>query len=484
MDGSHTSEKLLEYYDSIIHEFQIQDKLSRIVTDNASNNIKAFENLIIPGFEQYFTAENEDRIDDNTFNSNDDVHDETDNESDVNTFTSIDNSIEINMNTVKESFDNIASRSELRLPCFAHTLQLVVCDGLQEATCVKHIVAKISKIARFAHSSVLFAEKLEHIGKSIPKANKNRWNSQLNTVQKVIEIPMAELNSILTELKRKELCLSVRDWSVLNEFISLLALFGEATTITQAQNSPSISLVAPSILSIYFDLINEQTNLVYTKPLCNTLLPSLIGRFGGLLEELHIDIDMTVKKKKTYDLYRDPIFLVSSFLDGKFKLRWITDSFLSDDEKKNVSIKIQNLVLDYCIVLQNVIPVLDVNVAETQEIIVESSTCISQKRKGLFSYIENNKKKKKTAEPFQCIRDEISLFNEDECIDNMLVFHKSSVYKTLSKLATKVLCVPATSAPVERVFSQSGFLFRQHRASMSKKMLQMLTMLKCNKNLR
>jgi hypothetical protein len=57
---------------------------------------------------------------------------------------------------------------------------------------------------------------------------------------------------------------------------------------------------------------------------------------------------------------------------------------------------------------------------------------------------------------------------EDIENDNMLVFRKSSIYKTLSQLATKVLCVPATSAPVERVFSQSGFLMRQHRASMSK----------------
>ena len=88
---------------------------------------------------------------------------------------------------------------------------------------------KLSKIAKFAHSSISFAEKLEAIGKSIPTANKTRWNSQLHTVQKILEIPMMQLNSILTELKRKELCLSARDLAILNEFVSLLALFGEAT---------------------------------------------------------------------------------------------------------------------------------------------------------------------------------------------------------------------------------------------------------------
>jgi hypothetical protein len=57
-------------------------------------------------------------------------------------------------------------------------------------------------------------------------------------------------------LKRKELRLSVCDLLILNEFISLLALFGEATTIIQAQNVPSISLVAPCTLSIYFSFIS------------------------------------------------------------------------------------------------------------------------------------------------------------------------------------------------------------------------------------
>ncbi len=124
------------------------------------------------------------------------------------------------------------------------------------------------------------------------------------------------------------------------------------------------------------------------------------------------------------------------------------------------------------------------NVVETQEPIAESTSSCTPKRKGLFSYMENNNKKKKPIDPFKYIRDEILLFSEDDQIDSMLVFQKSSVYKTLSQLAAKVLCVPATLAPVERVFSQSGFLLRQHRASMSKKTLQMLTMLKCNSHLR
>lgn len=37
----------------------------------------------------------------------------------------------------------------LRIPCFAHTLQLVVSDGFKESSCFQTIMAKVSNIAKF-----------------------------------------------------------------------------------------------------------------------------------------------------------------------------------------------------------------------------------------------------------------------------------------------------------------------------------------------
>lgn len=53
-------------------------------------------------------------------------------------------------------------------------------------------------------------------------------------------------------------------------------------------------------------------------------------------------------------------------------------------------------------------------------------------------------------------------------------------YPYLSLLARRLLCVPATTAPVERVFSTSGFMMRPHRGRLTKEMLAKLTFLKCN----
>lgn len=51
----------------------------------------------------------------------------------------------------------------------------------------------------------------------------------------------------------------------------------------------------------------------------------------------------------------------------------------------------------------------------------------------------------------------------------------------LAKLARLVLSVPASSAPVERVFSHAGLIFRPHRRSMSDTNLSQLIFLKVNR---
>jgi hypothetical protein len=54
-------------------------------------------------------------------------------------------------------------------------------------------------------------------------------------------------------------------------------------------------------------------------------------------------------------------------------------------------------------------------------------------------------------------------------------------FKGIWHVLSRLWCVPATSAPVERIFSQSGIIMRPHRARMSDDLLEMLMFLKCNK---
>lgn len=53
-------------------------------------------------------------------------------------------------------------------------------------------------------------------------------------------------------------------------------------------------------------------------------------------------------------------------------------------------------------------------------------------------------------------------------------------YPLLYNVAKRVLSVPASSAPVERIFSRGGLIVRPHRARISDQMLNILMFLKCN----
>jgi len=65
--------------------------------------------------------------------------------------------------------------------------------------------------------------------------------------------------------------------------------------------------------------------------------------------------------------------------------------------------------------------------------------------------------------------------------DPWLQLKAEATIQILQPLLEKVLSVPATSAPVERVFSQSGLILRPNRAR--KTLLSQLVFLKCNSHL-
>ncbi|CAF1254367.1 unnamed protein product [Didymodactylos carnosus] len=458
--GRHTGENLISEFEKILQFYSIQKKLVKLVTDNASNMIKAFDKLILPGFEEYFKEENEE-VEYNGDSGSDKINDD-----------------------LNEAIDEALMTIDFkRIPCFAHTLQLVVNDGIKNSAAVKSSLTKIAKIAKFSHTSTVFAERLEILKATIPSNTNIRWNSQFHTITKVVQIDIDKLNIILYELNKSQLMLTQRDKIIIDEFISLFYLFNEATIQTQAENSPTISLVGPCLLSILNDLEHEQGKLIYTKSLCKALIDSLKTRFFGFYEMLSFDMSEYVNKKATTaDHYKDSIFLISPILDGRFKMHWLEESNIEDTEKERVIRKIKNLVCDTCIEL-NVVKKNEGNAAVPK--LTGGVTSNSVKRKQLFPHLSNlsSSKKLKAEITTTSVSQEIENFMRETGIQSSLIFEKSNIYPGLSKLARKLLCVPATSAPIERIFSQSGFLIRRERARFTKNNLSQLALLKCNRSL-
>jgi hypothetical protein len=199
------------------------------------------------------------------------------------------------------------------------------------------------------------------------------------------------------------------------------------------------------------------------------------------------------KNKRFYDLFKDPIFLLAPFLDGRFCLQWISSSSLSEEVQEDLCNKIKQLVFEQCIVLEHAHGVTTTSINDNSllsptaqpQISFNSaaSSPVTPKRKCLFTNVDNKEVKKSKADPFSYIKNEISKCLNDDDTDAMILIKSSNNYPTLSKLVLKILSIPSTSAPVERVSSQNEFLFQQHRASMSRTTLQQLTMLKYNHDL-
>ena len=102
------------------------------------------------------------------------------------------------------------------------------------------------------------------------------------------------------------------------------------------------------------------------------------------------------------------------------------------------------------------------------------------KRKCLFPYlIENNKKILPDCNTKILL--ELDGFLCEESREWNLLVTKNRIYPNLYQLGLKYLSVPATTAPIERIFSQSGFIMRPHRSRLTGKNVCLLTFLKCNK---
>ncbi|CAF2680436.1 unnamed protein product [Rotaria sp. Silwood2] len=278
LKGKHCGDKLAAEFDRVIQMYNLKDKLVRIVTDNASNNQAAFDNLMLPGFEEYFNDIDDDQSERETSDEDSDDNNKLYENSQL-------QAEEVNDDIYGTTLSAPAEQEFLRLPCFSHCLQLVVNDGIKAGGGALSSLKKVADLAKLAHTSTSFAERLEEQKYSIPLANRTRWNSQFQTVKKVISIPSFILNSILTDLKKNNLILNTKDRKILEDFVSLFELFNEATVLTQGECYATVSLVAPTILGILFDLEREHasSNLSLVS-LCEALLSSLKARFRAVFQ--------------------------------------------------------------------------------------------------------------------------------------------------------------------------------------------------------
>lgn len=102
-----------------------------------------------------------------------------------------------------------------------------------------------------------------------------------------------------------------------------------------------------------------------------------------------------------------------------------------------------------------------------------------RKRPRLFSYMGTQT----TSGPIHASSNELPSYLSDPCLvesTNPFLERNQNRFPNMALLACKYLAIPASSAPVERIFSVGGKIFRPERCRLNAKTFEELMIIKCN----
>ena len=413
---SHTGENISSEFDQITKKFAISDKTTRAVTDNASNMVKAFADTV--SLPGFATsADDEDLMIDESEEMEDDDSE------------------------LEGAFTNLNLGLE-RISCFAHTLQLCVRDGLKSAASVTTVLSKAARVVTHIKKSKAATEKMEEVlGKTLISKNETQWNSQLKMVRRLLEVDLDKVSA------RTDLRFSSYEKAVLTEFVEVMEPFEEATNILQGDNYVSISLALPCVRGILKHLGDMKVR--YCTQVVRGLQESVVKRLG--------------------DIEGDSLYITATALDPRFKLSWCEADKVDECKQKMVEAVV------------SVSPNGEDSAGELSSSQAPPALTPSPfKKSKLFAFMATATsvpKKKKT-----CAEEVEAYLREDVDQVDPLDFWRqnASLYPGLALLAKRLLAIPATSAPIERVFSEAGKILRTDRCRLLPRHLEMLLSLKVN----
>lgn len=151
--GKHNADNIAAAYNSVITSYGLDGKMVGMITDNASNMVKAFDSIVV---------------------ANDVGVDEHD---------------DYTLEQLEVDWDEVQNETPIPVPfrhsCIAHSLQLVVGGRLNEAMrSVKLLLQKCGSLVSSIHKSCKATDLLEaEAGFGIPSPNVTRWNTLEQSLQ-------------------------------------------------------------------------------------------------------------------------------------------------------------------------------------------------------------------------------------------------------------------------------------------------------------
>ncbi|KAF0716715.1 Uncharacterized protein FWK35_00031341 [Aphis craccivora] len=429
MYGKHTYDNIAEMIDKVLSEFNIQNKTSLIVTDNAANFVKAFrvynENATI----QPSTASNHNQ-------------DEGEEEEVIRP-----------INISDELENGVGNLFNLTLPqhqrCAAHTLNLIATTDIGDAekdTAYKilsrRVFGKCQALFNKQNQSTQYADQIKNVlGRYLITPNATRWNSFYDAIKCIV----SNLNKIdevfsITSLPPFS---RPRETLFLIEYCKVMQPIAKSLDILQGDKHVCLGYLLPTLTAINKSL-KSLSSLNYCTPLVNALQKGIEKRFQRYMSSSTCQI--------------------SSALIPKFKLNWA-----SSEEKISIKEKLVE-TLKTC-----------AEDAGTQGSTYTSSQPLVQNDLSHQNVTEDD--------DFLLFEDDLhesqNNYDLQKIVSDYLLNHNikspEDLPITLKEAYIEYNTAVPSSAHVERLFSAGGQVFSRRRGSMSDTNFEMALLLKFNK---
>ena len=329
---------------------------------------------------------------------------------------------------------------------------MVIKDGFKEISrSLERLLQKVAKIVAHIRKSQHATEMLEG-ERRVQVKNATRWNSELTSIKSILRVPEDKLNSLdtvhLTTYERK----------MLEDLVKLLSPFQEATNLTQGQNVITSSFILPCVRGLRKSL--DSLSRTHTLKLIDALKTSLDTRLAKYEDQEK--------------------FQLASTLDPRFKLKWCID----ESEKKGVQQKLVHCVANNS---ENTC-LASAQVTDKRTSCDPPPTKKTKPRQLLKFMFDESESASTDKSNLDSVKAEVLSYLSTSCLDegdNPLIFWKINAvtYPALAALAKRYLSIPASSGPVERLFSIGGKIFRPDRCRITDDKFEKLMNIKCNSHL-
>ncbi|RVE61120.1 hypothetical protein OJAV_G00167520 [Oryzias javanicus] len=166
--------------------------------------------------------------------------------------------------------------------------------------------------------------------------------------------------------------------------------------------------------------------------------------------------------------FSDPVYLKAAALDPSFALMWVEPHVLvSCDIKAEVAQQVKELILQDAVETEHPMALADEGEQENLE-----------EAEGFAVYIHKRQKKEAKTTPALQLSHYLNIAEGQNAFLFWALNRKT--LPSLFRVAIRVLAVPASTAPAERVFSHGGIIVCHHRAQLTDRLLVNLIFCNCN----